>query len=142
MKTDEAFRKLSDLRVMCHYKLCVSLEDGRSTSADDIEIDDPSNPDEVGKWYAIQEIYSLLNDAFALTKYYEMPIVGEGRLRKNQNGRYEIAGFELTSGCVIELLNEEDETPMWVRTAIEHDGEDYYAVSMRGSLQDKHGRYR
>ena len=142
MRTNDAFQRLKDLRSTYLYKVCVSLEDGKKLSPDEILIEDPSNPDEVGTWYAIQQICSLLDEAFALVKYYEMPVAGEGQLIKMENGRYDLAGYELTSGCIIEVLDEENEPVQWVRTAIEHNGEDYYAVSLRGNLEGKMARYR
>jgi len=142
MKTSEAFDKLRDFRGTYLYKLCISIEDGKKISPDEIWIENPKDPDEMGKWHEIQKIYSLLDEAFSLVKYYDLPVVGEGRLTKNQNGRYQCSGMELTSGCVIELLDEDDETPRWVRTAIEHNGEDYYALSLRGALEGKLARYR
>lgn len=142
MRTNDVFQRLEDLRSIYHYKVCISLEDGKKLSPDEIVIEDPTNPDEVGKWKVIQQIYPLLDEAFALVKYYEKPVAGEGWLMKKQNGRYDLVGYELTSGCVIEVLNEEDEPPAWVRTTIEHNGEDYYAVSLRGNLEGMRARYR
>lgn len=142
MNTNEVFRRLSDFRSNYVYKLCVSVEEGKRICPEEIEIMNASDPDEVEKWYAIQKVYALLDEAFSLVKYYESPVIGEGKLVKNPNGRYELAGLELTSGSLIELLEEEDETPRWVRTVIEHNGDDYYAVSVRGSLEGKLARYR
>lgn len=142
MNTNEVLSRLRDLRSNYLFKLCISLEDGKRLIPEEIVIDDPNDPDEVGKWDAIQKIYSCLDDAFSLVKYYDIPVAGEGQLVKNQNNRYECAGYELTSGCVIELLDEEDEMPRWIRTVIEHNGDDYYAVSLRGSLEGRKARYR
>ena len=76
--------------------------------------------------------------------YYDLPVVAEGTLQKNANGRYELNGHELTSGREVELLlydPEWDKAPHWVRTRIEHDS-DYYAVYQHTSLDGKTARIR
>lgn len=50
-------------------------------------------------------------------------------LKLNQYGRYEIAGQELTCGCVVDVLFDDG----WETVCIEHDGEKYYAVGHRGT---------
>lgn len=60
-------------------------------------------------------------------------IVTEGYLYKNINGRYEIdPNHYFTSGSPIEVLAYDDfhELNIWIRTRIEHNGEDYYAVAL------------
>ena len=53
----------------------------------------------------------------------------EGKLHKNERGRYELdENTQFTYGCGIELKICET----WVKTRIEHDGSDYYAVGLRG----------
>lgn len=82
MKTNEALHKLSEFKGVYHYKLRVSLEDGTRIYPEEIQIEDPLDPDEVGKWYAVQKVHSLLEEAFSLVRYYQAPVIGEGRLEK------------------------------------------------------------
>ena len=57
----------------------------------------------------------------------------EGRLQKNERGRYELdENTQFTCGCWIELKICET----WVKTRIEHEGSDYYAVGLRGMKLD------
>ena len=50
-------------------------------------------------------------------------IIAEGVLVKNDRDRYCINDeWELTSGMVVEVRQKGE----WIRTPIEHDGEDYY----------------
>lgn len=75
--------------------------------------------------------------------YIRRPIKVEGALHKNANGRYEVQGIELSSGYGLEYLslddrhcryNDNDEyinTPYWVASRIEHDGQDYYIVGAK-----------
>lgn len=93
--------------------------------------------------FMLDELYrilSKLDDVSHTLKYLDRPIKVEGALHKNENGRYEVQGIELSSGCGLEYLslddrhcryNENDEyvpTPYWVTSRIEHDGKDYYIV--------------
>lgn len=53
----------------------------------------------------------------------------EKKLYKNADGRYALSDYEyFTSGSAIELKL----CGQWVRTVIEHDGNDYYAVGLNG----------
>lgn len=65
--------------------------------------------------------------------YLQKPVLEEGYIRQNESGRYELpSGTYLTSGNVCEILvndiklNEKH----WQYTTIEHNGKDYYAVSL------------
>lgn len=51
-------------------------------------------------------------------------------LHKNSRGRYENSVREYTSGQVIEFCyyDELDEEYVWEKSAVEHDGEDYFIV--------------
>ncbi|MBS1401307.1 MAG: DUF5348 domain-containing protein [Firmicutes bacterium] len=57
----------------------------------------------------------------------------EGKLHKNERGRYELdEDTQFTCGSGIELKVCET----WVKTRIEHDGTDYYAVGLRNLKLD------
>ncbi len=77
--------------------------------------------------------------------YMNRPILAEGFLVKNSQGRYYIESDSpdnyFTSGASIEIWDERDER--FYLTRIEHDGEDYYAVSFKGlKLEDAIARTR
>ena len=53
----------------------------------------------------------------------------QGKLFRNPDGRYAIDEWRFfTCGTVIELRIHGE----WVKTSIEHDGNDYYAVGFKG----------
>ena len=57
----------------------------------------------------------------------------EGKLYRNECGKFEIDDFHWFScGCRIELCL----CGVWVLTRIEHDGNDYYAVGLKGLKLD------
>ena len=59
--------------------------------------------------------------------------MSEGKLYKNSYGKYEINEYDpFGCGRVIEL----ELCGTWVRTRIEHDGDDYYAVGLKGLKLD------
>ena len=93
--------------------------------------------------FMLDELYRILDklsDVSYTLNYLEKPIKAEGALHKNANGRYEVQGIELSSGCGLEYLatddrhcryNNNDEyvpTPYWCSSRIEHNGTDYYIV--------------
>ena len=60
--------------------------------------------------------------------WYELIDAGQGTLEKNRTGRYEIdGGTELHCGDAVEI----EIYDTWRQTAIEHDGNDYYAVGWK-----------
>lgn len=88
----------------------------------------------------LQQIMYKIDDISHTLNYLEKPIKAEGTLHKNANGRYEVQGIELSSGCGLEYIatddrhmryNDNDDyvpTPYWCASRIEHDGTDYYIV--------------
>ena len=88
----------------------------------------------------LQRILSKLEDVTHTLNYIDRPIKTEGALHKNANGRYEVNGIELSSGCGIDYLATDDRhcrynknddyvpTPYWCSSRIEHNGKDYYIV--------------
>lgn len=48
VKTNDTFQRLKDLRSIYLYEVCVSSEDGKRLSPDEILIEDALNPDEIG----------------------------------------------------------------------------------------------
>ena len=90
----------------------------------------------------LRSMLTKLEEISHTINYLSRPIKEEGFLHKNRNGRYEINGHELSSGCGIECLITDDwhfkydedgryvETPFWYASRIEHNGEDYYIVDV------------
>lgn len=88
----------------------------------------------------LRQIMYKIDDISHTLNYLEKPIKAEGALHKNANGRYEVQGIELSSGCGLEYLATDDwhmrynanddyvPTPYWKASRIEHDGKDYYIV--------------
>ena len=88
----------------------------------------------------LQKLLYKLDDVSYTLNYLCRPVKVEGVLHKNSTGRYEVNGYELTSGNGIEYLATDDRhmryntnddyvpTPYWKASRIEHDGKDYYIV--------------
>lgn len=101
---------------------------------------DKTNADDLFMLDELRQILYKLDEVSHTLKYLDRPIKTEGALHKNANGRYEVQGVELSSGCGLEYVslddrhcryNDNDEyvpTPYWVASRIEHDGKDYYIV--------------
>ena len=104
---------------------------------------DNTNADELFILDELRQILYKLDEVSHTLKYLERPIKVEGALHKNANGRYEVQGIELSSGYGLEYLslddrhcryNDNDEyinTPYWVASRIEHNGQDYYIVGAK-----------
>ena len=76
-------------------------------------------------------IVSKLMDAYYRMEYLAKPVRNQGFIRHNADGRYELpSGEYFTSGDVCEILGEKFGEQAWFYTAIEHNGEDYYATSL------------
>ncbi len=57
----------------------------------------------------------------------------EGKLYRNEQGKFEIDEWHWFScGCTVDLCL----CGTWVHTRIEHDGDDYYAVGLKGLQLD------
>lgn len=96
---------------------------------------------ETSKLYEVSERF---DEAVRLIKQMNKPVLAEGYLTKNENGRYSIGSVEFTSGSTIELWEEDDYYSCggyWITTRIEHSG-DYYAVALGKdiSLEGKRAR--
>jgi len=62
--------------------------------------------------------------------YLNQPVQSNGYLVKRSNGRYFLNDLELSSGVLVEILDDDFE---WRLTRIEHSG-DYYAVALGKSI--------
>lgn len=98
--------------------------------------------------YIFTMLYRAINrieDAVAVLEQMKKPVLTEGYLEKNRYGRYELNGYELTSGSPIEIWIEDrefDAGGSWFSTRIEHNGEDYYAIGRRTPLEGLRARIK
>jgi len=135
MFTNEVFDRLTSVRA---YLKKAYID------PDEIEIQNTSNPDEVGLRDTLYGIMESLGDILADINYWNKPVTLEGTLQKNANGRYELNGFEFTSGWGIEVLIPADEyrPAHWVYSSIEADEKDYFLVYDHRRLDGLQARLR
>ncbi|MGP4074165.1 DUF5348 domain-containing protein [Piscibacillus sp. B03] len=94
---------------------------------------DPNNIDETFMVDEFERIITDLEVAENKIDYIQRPIIDKGLITKNELGRYELpSGNYLTSGSICEILAYDDyfDCQMWLKTRIEHNGEDYYATAL------------
>ncbi|WP_331281026.1 DUF5348 domain-containing protein [Brevibacillus thermoruber] len=86
--------------------------------------------DERLEYHLLYRATEHLEAALYDLSYLNGEVTAQGRLYKNRSGRYAIdEDHYLTCGETIEILvNEDEDGGYWVRTRIEHNGDDYYAV--------------
>jgi len=89
-------------------------------------------PDEKYNFLLLYQTVDLLENAFELLEIMSKPVRFKGCLQKNSIGKYEVDGYELTSGARLEVwmrFNEE-EHGYFVPSQIEQDGENYYIAAL------------
>lgn len=99
------------------------------------------NYDDKEELFLLEELNNILykiEDINNKIDYLYKPIILEGKILKNESGRYQVENYEYNSGDIIEALvydsNYEDER--WIKTSVEHDGKDYYLVGYKGINMD------
>jgi len=87
--------------------------------------------------YQFKILYKAADKAGDIINLLEQmikPTLYEGRLEKNKNGRYEVEGYELSSGSSVEVWIEDEEDTDYpghfVPSRVEHNGKDYYVVAL------------
>lgn len=87
--------------------------------------------DERLTYHLLYRVTEHLEAALYDLSYLNGKVTAQGRLYKNSSGRYAIdEDHYFTCGEIIEILvNEEEDGGYWVRTRIEHNGDDYYAIA-------------
>lgn len=92
------------------------------------------NHDDLDQDFLASQYYYLadkLDDVERRLSYLSKPIIDQGYIRHNQDGRYELpSGEYFTSGSVCEILQTRNDEQYWVYTSIEHNGDDYYATAL------------
>lgn len=95
---------------------------------------DRENPEEHFKASTIRQVLDKLGDIQWELEWLDKPIIAEGVLMKNENGRYEIegTGVEFTSGRPLDVWHYDDwkEEYEWTRSRVEHGNDDYYIVAL------------
>lgn len=118
-------------------KALQDMEDGTSRSE--------LNDNELMQYYAFRNIKDKLEDALAEIEYLKKPVVAEGVLRKNEQGRYEIdREHYFTSGSLIEIYIYDDfeKRHYWHKSRVEHKDGDYYVVGYDQPLEGLRARVR
>ena len=91
--------------------------------------DDHKDSDQLFQLRELKSIMRKLADIGGSIEYLFRPVLETGILHRDENGGYRTGGgYCYRSGSLIEVLLQGDpgETPCWVQTKVEHDGEDYY----------------
>lgn len=82
--------------------------------------------EEKGHFTMLYHVERNVSAAYALLKNYNNEVKAEGQITKNSNGRYEVGGVEIYSSMYIEYFGDN----CYVPSRIEHNGDDYYIVSL------------
>ncbi|MCM3413214.1 DUF5348 domain-containing protein [Metabacillus litoralis] len=93
----------------------------------------PLSADEVYQYNTLYLVNDKLSDAFRSIKAMKAPVRREGFLTKNSGNRYEVDGWELSSGSPVEIWEDDEELKeggFYTATRIEHNGTDYYVVAL------------
>lgn len=95
---------------------------------------DRADPEACFKAENIRQVLEQLGDIRWTLEWLQKPIVAEGVLVKNENGRYEIegTGVEFSSGRPLDVWHYDDwdEKYVWTRSRVEHGNGDYYIVAL------------
>ena len=92
---------------------------------------DQKDSDQLFQLRELQAIMGKLADISDSIAYLFRPVQEISTLHKDENGEYRTEnGYCCRSGILIEALlqGSSGETPCWVQTRVEHDGEDYYLL--------------
>lgn len=129
MNVKEVYERLYGIKGSIERAISEYSASGRPMIIDphELELEDPADPDELGRRDMLYTIIDRLDKVLYDLEYLEGEPL-EGVLVKQASGRYDLSGHELTSGETIEILMApyEGDPPRWIRTRVEHDGEDYY----------------
>lgn len=88
------------------------------------------DPEEAYRAEEANHILYRLDEVHRQLEYLALPVRYSGQLHLQENGRYKLGEYELTSGSSVEVLlyEEWEEVYKWVASRIEHNGESYYLV--------------
>jgi len=123
-EANQAFQKVRDQIEDLMYKLGDESNNLRS------------KPEDLDYEFMREQYRSLANkleDIHRKIEYLSKSVVAQGYIRHNESKRYELPdGTYFTSGSSCEILFNDTEygEQYWVKTTIEHNGEDYYATAL------------
>lgn len=136
MRIDDLYKKLA----VINESLKDIIHDSEYDEFDDlsgVEMDN-KDPEQRLLREELSRVLDYIDRASCTLSYISQPIAFSGTLHKQDNGRYALGGYELTSGSGIEALvpceiyseeqNEYIEGSEWVASRLEHNGKDYYLV--------------
>lgn len=91
---------------------------------------DKNNPDSMYTRDSLNNIEEKLTEALDILQSLTAPIIDQGTLVKNIGGRYELNGWEYTSGSSIDFLHSDsfDELTRWLNSRVEFHNGDYFIV--------------
>lgn len=95
------------------------------------------DPEDLFFWDELRAIVEKLFDVSNDIDYLRKPIMMEGHLYKNSNGRYMVKDSdyyrEYTCGSVIEFFVDDGyhDHAYWCASTVEHNGDDYFIVGHR-----------
>lgn len=123
-------------------KLAATLPALKGISKEEEFEHDREDPEQRFEEREIRKVADHLYGLIYSIEYLQKPIRASGKIVKRSDGRYEIAGAEdyFTSSSPLEIWDESRE--IYVRTRIEHDGKDFFAVGVKPSLEGLQARCR
>lgn len=133
MRLDKSYEILKKINDQIDY-----LKDDNVFSdslADDFEFDD-DNKEELLKYDEILKMLDSLDEFRNRYKYVSKAVQKQGRLVKNETGRYCLdtdCDIYYTSSSLIEFYNEEEEK--WVISRVEHGKADYYIIALGDNVR-------
>lgn len=123
MKLERAYELFEELQGTIR-----KFEDRGGSMPEEFDGVDYDNPDDVYRHNTARVAVDMLDSVSRLIDWANKPILAEGRLTKNSEGRYEIEDTDIyfTSGSLLDYWDEEDEE--WCSSRVEHNGQDYFVV--------------
>jgi len=103
------------------------------------------NEDDLYFFTTLYQAADKSDDFVRMIEQMNKPIITEGYLKKNDNGRYELNDYELTSGDPLDVWLDDDyynSGGYWLSTRMEHKNGDYYAVGVSSSLNGVKARIK
>lgn len=88
------------------------------------------NVDQRSDFVILYQVQDKLHDVLHLLTKMSKPVIVEGYLEKQANGRYHVNGLELASGSYVEVFNKDEDGGFYVPSRIEYYGNDYYIVDL------------
>lgn len=130
MRTEEVKNLMDALNTSIQVVLQMTNYDKYEELNLDLNPGDPNDQFLKEQYMALLE---QLTNTHTAINYLQQPVVEEGQLSRNRNGRFELNdSYELSSGCPLEFLHYDDfdNCHKWIASRIEH-STDYYIVGYK-----------